>query len=173
MKASPSFIILLAVALTGCSTEHSKEDAKLAERRAFIQKGDSLFIPYLTGNVEQARQGLTQTIQLFEDSNVLDPGIQAGFLTLDYDRLYVLEKRTGNISSAVAALINAHYWRFMELKLNNFSDEEAVDMIRLDTSEKIIKRVDDFDKGANNGNLPKFYQYITNSPSEESTNKFE
>jgi hypothetical protein len=51
--------------------------------------------------VEQARQGLTQTIQLFEDSNVLDPGIQAGFLTLDYDRLYVLEKRTGNISSAV------------------------------------------------------------------------
>jgi hypothetical protein len=162
----PIFIALVVCAVVGCAGGCSTEHSEAVKQLAFVHEGESFFVPYLTGNAEQARQSLKQTIQFFEESNILDPSGQADILTLDYDRLYVLEKRTGNKSGAEVALIKARYWRIRGLELNKLSDDEAVNAMMLDTPEKIVRRVDDFDKGANNGNEPKYLEYITNSPSE-------
>ena len=165
-----SAFILAVLFSFGCSAKHSKLDAKQAEMDFFLQEYGKLFAPYLTGNVEQARQSLKQTIQFVEASNVLDLEHQAGDLYLDCYRLYVLEKRTGNEKGAEYALIKARYWRLRCSESKKESDDEIVnDMMSL-TPEKIMKGVDDFDEGANNGNKPNYLQLITNSPSEENTN---
>jgi len=143
IKLSLAIVVLLAVGSGGCSSEQSKNEAK----KEFIREGDRLFIPYMTGNLEQARQSLNQTINHYEESKFLDAKTQAGFLELDYDRLYVLEKRSGNQDAADIALIKARYWRFRSLELNGVTGSEEATIEALDTPEKRMKRVVNFDAG--------------------------
>ena len=162
-----SIMLLFAVFVSlaggsgGCSADQSRNEAK----REFIREGDRLFIPYMTGDLEQARQGLKQTISHYEESSVLDSKTRAEFLELDYDRLYVLEKRCGNQNAADIALIKARYWRTRSLELNGVTGAEEVATESLDTPEKRMKRVDDFDKGDGKTG-PKYLQYIEGTKSE-------
>jgi hypothetical protein len=164
----------------GCSCKHSKSVTKQAEIKAFDQEEEKLFAPYLTGNVEQARQSLKQTIQHLEESNSLDLHSQSGRLYGEYIRLYALEKRTGHETDAAVALIKARYWwiRNMEsrelskgetIESRKLSDDENVKYFISVTPEQIMKWVDNLNAGEN-GNKPKYLQYITTAPSEENTN---
>ena len=164
------FVFSLIISFSfGCSSKHSKLVAKQAEMNAFLQEYGRLFPPYLTGYVEQARQSIKQTIQFVEASNI-DPEHQAGDLYLDCYRWYILEKRTGNDKGAEYALIKASYWRLRYSELRKESEDEIINDMSSLTPEKIMIGVNNFDEGANNGNKPKYLQYITNSPSEENTN---
>ena len=164
-RMSLVFILALFLAmnfLLGCSAKHSKIVPSEDEMKAFYNEEEKLSVPYWTGNVDQARQSLNQTIQLIKQSNGLSFSAQAGFLYIEYARLYVLEKRAGNKADAELALSKAKFWRIRNLNPSEALDDSAIVKIMSDTPELMVKYIDVLDAG-DSGNRPKYLQYITNS----------
>jgi hypothetical protein len=167
-KTSKAYLIWVLAFVTtllfsvGCSNKDLQSTAKALSVKDFNQRDNELFAPYFTGNVEEARQSLKRTIQHLEESNVLDSHSQAGILSVNYFRLYVLEARSGNKSAAEVALAKARYWKIRIMELEKRSENEIVDELASLKPERIMKDVDDFDKGANHELGPKYLQYITN-----------
>jgi hypothetical protein len=162
-----SLVAMLIIAMSfGCSTKRHEAERTMTT----IQEADELIVPYFTADLDGARNALNQSIRFVENAptNALKPMVQAEFLELDFERLYVLETKSGNARQADAALIKARYWRLQSLELNNQSDQEAIDIMKIDTAEKIAERVDHFDKGANGDKLPGYNRYLTASHSLKS-----
>ncbi len=160
---------IVVIGGTGCSNSHSQSDAKAAELKAFDQEDVKLFTPYMTGDVEQARQSLKQTIQHLKASTVLDPRSQSGGLYVNYMRMYALEERTGHAAAARDALLLARYWRIRNMKLPEATNDADIIYVMSVTPEQILKYVDVLDAG-DNGGRPKYLQYLTNSPAKTPPN---
>ena len=164
--SQPQFGWILALMLLtsfecGCSSDASRSAAKTAEIKKFEREESQLIIQYFVGNSEQARQSLKRTIEYIEKSNALDADRQAGVLALMYYRLFVLEKREAHDVDAEIALVEARFWMIKNFESNRLPNSEIVYRLQNDakTSEKYV---DEFDQGGNNGNRPKYLQYITN-----------
>jgi hypothetical protein len=158
-------LVLLMDFVFGCSSKASRFAAKAAEVKKFDRDESQLFSQYFVGNLEQARQSLKQTIEYIEKSNALDEDRQAGALALMNYRLFVLEKRAGHDVDAEIALVEARFWVVKNCELNRLTNSEIVDRLRNDT-ERSEKYVDEFDRGGNDGNKPRYLQYITNHLNE-------
>jgi len=164
MQTQSGWILALMLLMgfeCGCSSKASRLAAREEEINKFKREESQLFNQYLFGDLEQARQSLKQTIQHIEKSNALDEDHRAGGLALMYYRLFVLEKRAGHDADAEIALVKARFWQVKNCELNNLTNDEIVIRITIDAATA-EKNVNDFDEGGNNGNKPKYLQYITN-----------
>ena len=148
----------------GCSGHKSNVNEIMAVSK-YLDEEDKLFTTYMTGDVAQARQSLKDRIQHTKDQSqsVLSAHAQSGRLSMEYARLYVLEKRTGNNADAEEALSKSLYWRIRNLEPPYSTNDEDIIYVMSYPPEKVMKGVDKFDAG-DNGDKPKYLQYITNSP---------
>lgn len=105
-----------------------------------------LYQSYLDGDRDQARRGLEQILSTVENT----PGLPSKFrnrdMWLNYARLYVLEKRTGNPLLAEAHLIEARYWHLRELRgSEGLSSDQAASQEAEWTPEEYARWVDRLD----------------------------
>jgi hypothetical protein len=138
--------------LAGCH-EHVKPQANAAQD--FLKRVDLLYDAYLGGNQEEAKQSLNEAIQLAKDAD-LPLNDKAHSLTMNYQRLYVLERRAGHKSLAEAALVRARYWLLEEAESGNNTTQDADEFVMSKTGDVIMDFVDAWDKKATGGKGPRY-----------------
>jgi uncharacterized protein YacL (UPF0231 family) len=146
--------VLAATLLLGCRNEIIDPSQPIRAQH------DQLIDKYLQGNVEQAKESLKQAINLIQNETVMTQIGHDNHLILDYDRLYVLEKRIGNESAAKSYFMEARDLDIKALELINTPADEISKELKSYDEESIMKDVDKLDKMQNNGNLPAYLQYI-------------
>ena len=149
-------VALTAALMTACTSTESKKSE-------VIRETDVLFKAYLEADVPHARQTLEQMIQLFRSqrAQALGASYQAHSLFCAYARLYVLEKRTGNLDNAEAALVRARYWQLESYVSSEDGWKNRVSLRELlshNKSDNIVEIVEKLDKPANGGKGPKYAQ---------------
>jgi hypothetical protein len=142
-------IILTVIHLTACGSE-PKPMLDVSQRL------DGLYATYLTGSLDQAKKSLHDAVVLLEDAKFAKPGAQSHGLWLAYSRLHVLESRSGNANLAEASLLKARYWYLRKLELSGESTEQAVEAVRVFTSEKCLDIVEQFDRKHGDGKGPNY-----------------
>src|SRR5882672_10760790 len=85
---------------SGCSDDRSKRDAEIRRQNALVAEADAQLAPYMTGDVDGARQCLTLSVRHLKASDMLNSHTQAALLYTDYIRLFVLESRSGHPAAA-------------------------------------------------------------------------
>lgn len=154
--------ILISGLSAGCSSDNTKE-AEVTKTEQFNEEYNRLFAPYMSGDIQQARQGLENTILYIKGSDALDQYAQSGYLYMEYARLYALDKRTGNRAAVADDIIKARYWIIRNLRPPESLDDNIISYVMTDSPEKMINYVEVLDAG-DNGDRPKYVRYITNSP---------
>lgn len=158
MKAVLVFIFAVLI-LTGCTSERQ---ALVSEQTAYenlLKRTDRLYKVYFDGGRENARRSLQEIISLVENAK-LAAQVQngrAGVLFLAYGRLYALDHRAGSSNSAQIDLVNARYWCLRQYELDGDPPEgSAAYLAKFAGTDTLVGFIDGFDRGANNGELPRY-----------------
>jgi len=128
-----------------------------------VAEDDAMLAPYMTGDVEEARQCLKNSVQHLKTSGLLNRRAQADFLSIDYIRLFVLESRSGHPAAAQDALMLGQYWRSRSLELPNATNDEEIVYMMSEAPAKFFKYVDALDAG-DTGRKPAYLKSLTNLP---------
>jgi len=137
--------------LLGCQPKQT------ASEEAVFQQSQRLFETYLEGDAASAKQSLEKEIELLENGRVpLYMPRQATVLFAECSRLYALEKRLGNDTSAELALIKARYWNLRRYEADGNLTTNKLDELRSFTPEKILKTIDASDKLHTQGKGPRY-----------------
>lgn len=162
------FAVALSAALTallfGCESVESRKSE-------FNREEGKYYRAYLDGDVKQARQSLERVIELYQSPQVavLGPRYQAHSLFCAYGRLYVLERRAGDMDDAEVALTKARYWHLQSYESDaDWQRTVALhEFLSYQTSDWFEDTMSKLDKGANRGSAPKYIQYLpTTQPNQ-------
>jgi len=138
------------LSLSGCSKQIDREEA-------IFQQSQRMFEAYLVGDETTARRNLESEIKLLENPTVtLYLPRQATVLFMECSRLYVLEKRVGNIQKADVALTKARYWNLRRFESDGDLTATKLEDLESFTQDKILQLVDDSDKVHTKGKGPKY-----------------
>lgn len=154
-------LLFSIIFLAGCPSEHEKLVANQTAYQNLLKQTDQLYKDYFNGTSEEARRSLQKIILLVENSR-LAPEMQKGraaVLFLAYGRLYALDRRVGNDDSAQIDLVNARYWCMRKDELDGDTPTGcAAYLAKFASTDTLVHFVNGFDRGANNGNLPRYVQ---------------
>jgi hypothetical protein len=148
-----SLIAFLVLSLTGCASQqvHQKPMDVGAEDARLYQI-------YLNGGQGEAHDSVVEVIKIIESAK-LSPSSEALGLWLGYGRLFVTEKRAGNVAIAQSALIKARYWALKRAELSGDSPADAMSYVDNYASEDgLMTFIDKWDREHNDGHLPKYAQ---------------
>jgi hypothetical protein len=163
-------ILPMLIALSGsCGCWPEEQDTLKAAKEAndnvmtLHKKLDEMYGAYLAGNREEVKHNIEQAISLIENSKV-PVLVQAHGLWLEYSRLYVLERISGNELLAEASLLKARYWLLRKAELAGTNSEEAArQVIQWFTADKCVEIVDQWDKAYTQGKGPNYARDLTTS----------
>ena len=161
-----SACIILSVG-SGCSDDRSKRDAEIRRQNALVAEADAQLASYMTGDVDEARQCLKNSVRHLKASDMLNSHTQAAILYTDYIRLFVLESRSGHPASAKDALMLGQYWRLRGLELPNATNDEDIIYFMSEPPTNFFRYVDNLDAG-DTGRKPAYLKSLTNSPPNKS-----
>jgi hypothetical protein len=148
-----SLIIIIGMLMLGCGRDKSP-----AVRQAIRNQHQELIHQYLQGDVSQARDSLLQAIKIMKSDTALTPMGRANFLTIDYFRLYTLEKMAGAQTAADDYWSIGREWQGKAMELAGVPPEQITEKVRSYGSDRVMREVDGMDRTENNGDLPKYRQ---------------
>jgi hypothetical protein len=154
--------IIFCVA-SGCSSDRSKRDAEIRGQNALVAEADAQLAPYMTGDVDEARQSLKNSVRHLKASDMLNSHTQASLLYTDYIRLFVLESRSGHPAAAKDALMLGQYWRLRSLELPSATNDDDIIYFMSEPPTNFFRYVDNLD-GDGTGRKPAYLKSLTNSP---------
>ena len=100
---------------------------------------------YMKGDLEGARQNLLKA----ERSWIKCTKIFASRgQTLNYDRLYALERAAGNTDMTDIYLVKAKYWLVVDMELRHFSSEQIAAHLRRLTPDGVVNGILHWDRKA-------------------------
>jgi hypothetical protein len=154
------WVLAGSIVLTGLQIGCQREELSASPR--LIREQHQKFVrQYFQGDATQAKASLEQAVRLLENETALTPLGQADLLSLDYDRLYVLETRIGNESAANIYWVKARSWNIKSMEsVNLSSDQVKARIVTYSAAQRIVAEVDKIGKAENNGNLPNYILYI-------------
>ena len=155
-----STLIILSVT-SGCSDERWKRDAETGRQNALVAEEDAFLDPYMTGDVDEARRCLTNSVRHLKASDMLSRHTQATLLYTDYIRLFVLESRSGHPAAAQEDLTLGRYWRLRSLEPPNATNDEEIIYLMSEPTAQFFRYVDALDAG-DTGRKPAYLKSLTN-----------
>jgi hypothetical protein len=147
---------LVAMVLgVGCRDEKTE---KKKDRDENAQHLDVLYQEYLTGDIDNARQSISKSIDILGKVTSFNEGGRAWALCFNYCRLYCIEEYAGNENAAYLAFIKAKYWfaieRELSIKETRSTMEENIQKIKKFTTKECTEYVEKWDNAHTNGKGP-------------------
>jgi hypothetical protein len=159
-------VCIILCSASGCSDHRSKLDAEIRRQNSLAAEADALLASYMTGDVDEARQCLKNSVRHLKASDMLNSHTQAALLFTDYIRLFVLESRSGNPDAAQDALKLGQYWQLRSLEPPNATNDEEIVYLMSQAPAKYFEYVDALDAG-DTGRRPAYLKALTNLPPSE------
>lgn len=161
-----SSVLLIVGALinfAGCNDKDVSNNKQIALQKAnVLNQLDKLYIKYVNGNINEARESLIDGVHLLEESTVLKKSDCATLLWLEYSRLATLEFKTGEVEKEEVYLFKAKYWALIGCEFENKSAKVAINEVRAFDIRKCVSMVDEMDKGLHNDKLANYNIYSNN-----------
>ena len=154
---------IVLCAASGCSSERLKRDAEIRTQNKLVAEEEASLAVYMTGDMDEARQCLKNSVRHLKASDMLECHTQAALLYNDYIRLFVLESRSGHPGAAQDALTLGRYWRLKSLELPNATNDEDIIYFMSEPPAKFFRYVDTLDAG-DTGRKPAYLKSLTNLP---------
>ena len=150
--------LLMACILLGCTG--NKRQATWSQQHSIIEEQDRLYRIYLSTNLDGAKQALQIALTQLDQDTYLERAGRAHDLFLNYSRLYVLHKRSGDTNNADIDFIKARYWFLQGGELEKLSKEEIEEQLERFDAEGIAAMVDKQDKDSTDQRGPLYEQNL-------------
>lgn len=131
--------IVLSSVFFGCHTDPVHRQSQ--RQKEVLQETQKLYEKYLTGDVDDARRSLRETIRVFEECDGVTSSFRAANLFVECSRLYVLETLSGNTTAAKAAFVEVRYWKLKEHELRGDSPQKAMEAVEAFADENVLAMI--------------------------------